>query len=257
MSSRRQNAFTLIELLVVIAIIAILAAMLFPVYAQAKKSAKATTALSQIKQVGLANHMYAADNDDGTVLTDQWFSPPFWAETLSPYIKSRAMFFDPTRPMFQGDTYGSYRWSEVVTFAINDSGFAGAWLTNNGQCTGTRTTYVFGRKLSNIENISKRVAFVPVVWGGTPVGWYYIRAYQSNWIDPSNTIGSWSWYNMVWDTRDFYNGQQIPVARADGSASRIRRGDFIDWNEAPNTATYCQWYVEKGWETWGRFWATD
>ncbi|MBZ0213289.1 MAG: prepilin-type N-terminal cleavage/methylation domain-containing protein, partial [Nitrospirae bacterium] len=48
----KRRAFTLIELLVVIAIIAILAAMLFPVYAQAKESAKKTTALSNYKQTG-------------------------------------------------------------------------------------------------------------------------------------------------------------------------------------------------------------
>jgi len=61
---QRRNAFTLIELLVVIAIIAILAAILFPVFAQAKKAAKKTTCLSNIKQMGLAFVMYGGDNDD-------------------------------------------------------------------------------------------------------------------------------------------------------------------------------------------------
>jgi prepilin-type N-terminal cleavage/methylation domain-containing protein len=59
-----RKAFTLIELLVVIAIIAILAAILFPVFAQAKESAKAAADLSNIKQMGLANLMYATDYDD-------------------------------------------------------------------------------------------------------------------------------------------------------------------------------------------------
>lgn len=60
----KRRAFTLIELLVVIAIIAILAAMLFPVYAQAKESAKKTTALSNYKQTGTGILLYTADNDD-------------------------------------------------------------------------------------------------------------------------------------------------------------------------------------------------
>ena len=59
-----QKAFTLIELLVVIAIIAILAAILFPVFAQAKAAAKKTACLSNLNQMGLAEMMYAGDNDD-------------------------------------------------------------------------------------------------------------------------------------------------------------------------------------------------
>ncbi len=60
----RNAAFTLIELLVVIAIIAILAAILFPVFAQAKKAAKSTAALSNVKQMNLGAVMYSNDYDD-------------------------------------------------------------------------------------------------------------------------------------------------------------------------------------------------
>jgi prepilin-type N-terminal cleavage/methylation domain-containing protein/prepilin-type processing-associated H-X9-DG protein len=64
MNGQRRLAFTLIELLVVIAIIAILAAILFPVFAQAKVAAKKISELSNMKQVGLAQIMYAGDSDD-------------------------------------------------------------------------------------------------------------------------------------------------------------------------------------------------
>src|SRR5712691_13462423 len=61
---KRNRGFTLIELLVVIAIIAILAAILFPVFAQARDKARASTCLSNIKQLSLGVLMYAQDYDE-------------------------------------------------------------------------------------------------------------------------------------------------------------------------------------------------
>lgn len=89
-----RRGFTLIELLVVIAIIAILAAILFPVFARAKEAAKKTADLSNIKQIGIALQIYAADWDDNSVVKDEetgydWFDP------LYPYVKNRQVFRTP------------------------------------------------------------------------------------------------------------------------------------------------------------------
>lgn len=93
----KVRAFTLIELLVVIAIIAILAAILFPVFAQAREKARETVCISNLRQIGLAAHMYTQDYDEDYPLVNisYWALQPSLLSSLDPYIKNHQIWSCP------------------------------------------------------------------------------------------------------------------------------------------------------------------
>lgn len=189
------KAFTLIELLVVIAIIAILAAILFPVFAQAKLAAKKTVALSNAKQMALANFMYMGDNDDALIKsyfgfpsapvcnwdTVPWGTPGAfynWRWALQPYAaKSNGLLADPTNPFqdpnlwtmaFDGQGVNGAQKNLPSNFAVNTAviGFA------NGAC-GQLWDKNGLDSLNSVDNVASTIIMVPSrsQWNDMPFTW--------------------------------------------------------------------------------------
>lgn len=94
---RADCGFTLIELLVVIAIISLLAAILFPVFARAKAQAQKTVCISNLRQIGMALHMYSQDYDEQFPVEVYNRNPQLiLTRGLWPYTKNRHIFYCPT-----------------------------------------------------------------------------------------------------------------------------------------------------------------
>lgn len=121
----RNSGFTLIELLVVIAIIAILAAILFPVFAQAREKARATSCLSNVRQIATATMMYVQDYDETFYphVTERVapIDVPDTAEArypysirgkLDPYVKNQQIFKCPSALAWPAPTPSNWWFSD-------------------------------------------------------------------------------------------------------------------------------------------------
>ena len=110
-----RAGFTLIELLVVIAIIGIIAALLVPAFGRARESARIAICANNLRQIGMAMHMYIDDND--------FKFPPFEATW---YDKCLDGIYLDTRdvwncPNYKYADYGRGYWSYAYNvFGLND-----------------------------------------------------------------------------------------------------------------------------------------
>jgi prepilin-type N-terminal cleavage/methylation domain-containing protein/prepilin-type processing-associated H-X9-DG protein len=187
-SNSRNHGFTLIELLVVIAIIAILAAMLLPVLSSAQKRAVRIECVSNLKEWGLAFHIYANDNNDS--MPAGWSDPNgMWMIAFIPYMQSASiggpMCFCPAAKTFRSTLPIPYTTSSTTFLAWGIEGTNGVnvdpvwgragmggsygfngWMSNPPGMLGTTNTS-YWVKLTTAARTENAPLFSDCVWPGS------------------------------------------------------------------------------------------
>lgn len=154
-----RRGFTLIELLVVVGIVSVLIGILLPTLARARESAQTTRCVSNLRQLYLAQTLYANDHKGRMApIVYPGMPSPYtdgatsWKQPLARMLGTDAVFECPSRP--EGE--------DVNTYGINSCIMMPQWDLRISRRTDTREVqvdYQLGRKKAAVQPFSEIILF--------------------------------------------------------------------------------------------------
>ncbi|MEM6331902.1 MAG: DUF1559 domain-containing protein [Planctomycetota bacterium] len=193
-------AFTLIELLVVISIIALLIAILLPTLRAARDAAQAVTCASNLRQIGIGLHAYAAEYD-GRVppghadLSNQHFNGFGWVERIveggylptsdEPNAQRRDALFCPADNVTYTEANGSLAFGAEWNTSYKGL-YSFAWysvLPNGNRANNPQTSSAAGYELylgERLDSLPANPQFGVVRGGPVPIVAEVVTTVQSD-----------------------------------------------------------------------------
>ena len=231
-SKSTPSFFTLIELLVVIAIIAILSGLLLPALGNARESGRATNCLNNLKQLAMANMLYAETfngyfvpyaRDMMTTNTQRWCG----TTDVSSNHGGSASYNQHTAPLspFLGPLYGVTRCLTLVdppqSYEKNCGGYGYNELVGT-QYAGefSEESYAAGASTKRMKNHNDKVMFADAAAPIDDTGNFNSykptkMGYSSGIMPPGGEWFGWDYY----PTMHFRHNNRAGIAFCDGHSA--------------------------------------